>query len=373
MVDRTGEQLAQHAPTRKRRDGAIDLLRGLCIVSMTAAHLSPGGYAWRVTHVGVWIDGLMGFVLLAGLVVGMVQSRYVARHGVTYGQVKALRRARLVYLGHIGLCALAFFVATVDSARRDRYASVDDAGGWLDAVVATLTLRINPANASILSLYVVLLALTAGAVWLLARGRWRILLAASGTLYVAGHLAGDLSTFPREPGEPGYINWATWQAMYMLALVLGWHWRNARVQAVVTSTRARIAAALATLAVVVLARAWKAGALGDGTTSEAIGWLFADGTLGPGVIALMFAAALAGYAATSWVGQRLPAVSAIGERIGRRSLDCYILLSIAVLVLPSLVDFGRPSVASELTVPVGLVVMFAWATLRDTVDRRRAT
>ena len=61
------------------RDRAIDLLRGLCIVSMTTAHLAAGSWPWRVFHIGTFIDGAVGFVFLSGLVLGITQSGTIER------------------------------------------------------------------------------------------------------------------------------------------------------------------------------------------------------------------------------------------------------------------------------------------------------
>src|SRR4051812_42249003 len=65
------------APDVGGRNRAIDMLRGLCIVSMTTAHLAAGSWPWQVFHVAVLVDGAVGFVLLSGIVLGITQHRNV--------------------------------------------------------------------------------------------------------------------------------------------------------------------------------------------------------------------------------------------------------------------------------------------------------
>jgi len=66
-----------------------------------------------------------------------------------------------------------------------------------------------------------------------------------------------------------------------------------------------------------------------------------------------------------------PAVSPIA-RIGRRSLDCYLILSTAVIVLPSVLLYEPAGiVAIGVTFDV-LAVMFLWCLTRDQLRIGRA-
>ena len=58
-----------------RRDPTIDVIRGICIASMVIGHSANGSLLYHLTHGAIWIDAATGFVLLAGLVIGVVQSR----------------------------------------------------------------------------------------------------------------------------------------------------------------------------------------------------------------------------------------------------------------------------------------------------------
>ena len=218
------------SPAQGGRDRAIDVLRGLCIVSMTTAHLAAGSWPWQVFHLGTFVDGAVGFVFLSGLVrrhdptpgdrprrPAGGAAKVVAAHGVDL-----LRPTRAVPAG--------VRPVAVDPARESTYPSVDALGGPLPAALASLSLRFSPHFTSILSLYVVLLLLAVAAVVGLRFRRRPGGRRGSVLLYIAGYLWPAPFTFSVQPGVPGPVNWATWQLLFMAALVVGWHWHGARVR-----------------------------------------------------------------------------------------------------------------------------------------------
>jgi uncharacterized membrane protein YeiB len=99
---------------------------------------------------------------------------------------------------------------------------------------------------------------------------------------------------------------------------------------------------------------------------------FTEGKLAPGTIVMAFAAVLVGYRACRFlVTVAYPVLSPIA-RIGRHSLDCYLILSVAVLVLPSIYRYQPDGiVAVRVTFDI-LLVMFGWSVLRDWLARRRS-
>ena len=355
------------------RDLAIDVMRGLCIISMTTAHLAAGSWPWHVAHAAIYIDGAVGFVLLSGLVVGITQRRRTDAAGLAEGERKLLRRTVLIYCAHIALCVFAFLVVTADPTRLDPthsgpYAGIQELGGPLPAAIATLTLQVNPHYTSILSLYVVLLLLAMAVVAALTHRLTPLVVAGSLALYGAGYWWPLAFTFPAQPGVPGAVNWATWQLLFVGALLVGWHWRSATVR---WALHSRLP--------------WGC-ALGLVATAAGIGWLtrlggadpwkavvaevFTEGTLAPATILLAFAAALVGYPiCRALVRIAAPLASPIA-RIGQHSLDCYLILSVAVILLPSLYRYNPAGlIGVGVTIDL-LVVMFGWCLLRDRMSRK---
>ncbi|MFE8884434.1 OpgC domain-containing protein [Pseudarthrobacter enclensis] len=347
----------EQARPRDKRDASIDIIRGLCILSMVLAHVASGGYAYKITHAALWIDGAMGFVLLAGLVIGMVYRKVVERRGLGYAQSKGFKRARLLYVGHMSLCAIAFLASAVVPGKDATYATVESQAGWLGAAFHTLTLQVNPQNASILSLYAVLLVLVAPSLWLLAGGRWPILVVASLILYAAGHVFADQTTFPRSAGEDGYLNWGTWQALFFLAMVIGWHWSTVRMQALIRSRAALITATLVCIVCIGAAQGLvRKGIYSGHPAAEAIIAVFEDGDLGPGTLILSFCAALVLYRLVGRAYKTLAMVLSPIERLGTQSLGCYIILSIITIAVP----FEPAGIAADAYALAVLAVLFVW-------------
>jgi len=65
-----------------------------------------------------------------------------------------------------------------------------------------------------------------------------------------------------------------------------------------------------------------------------------------------------------------PVVSPIG-RIGRRSLDCYLILSVTVIVAPSVARYSPTGLAAVAITFAVLLVMFGWCLFRDGLASRR--
>lgn len=349
------------------RDTAIDALRGACIVSMTTAHLAAGSWPYLVTHSAVFIDGAVGFVLLSGVMVGRTQRRTIDGGGLLAGQRKLLRRIGIIYAAHLALCIVGFLVVAADPVRIALYPGVAQLGGPLPAAVATLSLQVNPHYTSILSLYVVLLLMAMVVVAALSLRQPAPVVAASLVLYGAGLRWPDVFTFTERPGTPGAVNWATWQLLFVAALLLGWYWNAAPVR------RARASAGVgwAAGAVVVVAAAagWVATTGDRAAWKEAIAAPFTDGLLGAGRILMAFAAVIVGYHFCRWVLRVWPPLLTPFALIGRRALDCYLLLSVVVIVLPSVLVYRASGwLAVGVTFDV-LALMVGWCLLRDRLRR----
>jgi len=327
---------------------------------MVFAHIALDGIGHNVFHFAVWYDGAMGFVLLSGLVVGIVQQTTISRSGQRAGTLKAWKRARLVYIAHLTLCVLAFLIAATGVAGLFTFASVSEMGWWR-ALLATLTLQINPPKAAILSLYVILLLFTPVASWLLRRNLWWVLASISAVVFLAGHVWEDLATSPRQPGEFGEINVAAWQAMYFAAFFIGWNWKT--VRGYLDKPAVWLLAMTITVAIVIYARttAWRDQPI-------LIRWAFGSGQMGPGTVLLAFAVIAALFPVVTWIDKKIPVITGIFARLGRRSLDNYIILAFVVLPMQTFAPYDRSTAAADLGAVLVLVTMWAWSRLRDHIS-----
>lgn len=345
------------------RDAAIDVVRGLCIVSMAFSHLALNGVGWQITHAAVWVDGAEGFVFLSGLVLGFTQRRVADRSGSRAALVKLMRRVRSIYVGHLSLCVLAILTVHLSAERAGHYLGLDRLGGPLPATASVLLLRVNPIDASILSLYVVMMLLAVGAIWLLRRGGSAVVLGNSLLLFGAGTVYPGAFRLSSAPGYPAGVNWATWQLLFLLVLCAGWNWDTSAMQRLRSSRQVLVWCAAAVVVLAVLAR--------SATTGAAAAWesglagYFTDADLGIGRIVMGLAAIVVLYHLTGFVLRRAPAVVAPLATLGRRSLDCYLILSAVVVCLPVAVTYRHDLVGANLVVAAVVFLCWAWCTTRD--------
>ena len=335
---------------------------------MTTAHLAAGSWPYLVTHSAVFIDGAVGFVLLSGVMVGRTQRRTIGGGGLLAGQRKLLRRVGVIYAANLALCIVGFLVVAVDPARNALYAGVADLGGPVPAAFATLSLQVNPQYTSILSLYVVLLLLAMVAVAALSRRQPAPVVAGSLALYAAGLRWPDVFTFTERPGSPGAVNWATWQVLFLAALLIGWYWNAAPSveRGPVLDWAGPRAPSSSSGRQPVGSRRRASRRRGSWRWPRR----FTDGLLGSGRILMAFAAVIVGYHVCRWVLRTWPPLLTPFALIGRRALDCYVLLSVVVIVLPSVLVYRASGwLAVGVTFDV-LALMVGWCLLRDRLRKR---
>jgi len=352
--------------TPGRRDAAIDATRGLCIISMIAAHLSKGSVFDAVAHPIPYVDGALGFVLLSGLLIGIVQRSTMARAGEGAGYRKLLRRARLVYLGHLLLCVVAIVIGTVDASRWGELPSRAGEGGWLSAVWRVLTLQINPAYASVLSLYVVVMLGALPLLWLLRRGRPVVAVAMAGLVYAAGVAVPGWSQLPQRGGEVGGWSYATWFGLFAVGVIAGRYWRLEPVQRFVTSRTALVGGTVVAVAGVAAAVLLP----NDGPAVR----LLDKEALGPVRLAV-------GVAVYFALWRALTAIDAhrVGARVlapftllGQRSLDSYLILSVMVITVPSIGRLEQATATGMVAAVACVAACFGWAAVRRSRSGVRA-
>jgi hypothetical protein len=246
-----------------RRVGSLDTVRGLCLVSMLVGHFAEETAISRAVHGARWIDGAVGFVLVSGLVLGLVRRRAFERGATIRDLTHASwnRAAQLwalaMLLSGLGLALEALFGSS------SIVVSYDDLGG-AGAIVDLATLQTSLNYVDILALYVWLLLLTPVVLLLLARSQTALALAIVPLPWLI-----DL-VVPIEPfrtltadSRSGEVVFEVlfvaprWFVLFGLGLVGGWHW--AAVRAVLAKRAVQIGLAGSTLAFLVAARVVEVG------------------------------------------------------------------------------------------------------------------
>jgi hypothetical protein len=204
-----------------RRDLRLDLLRGFAVFVMIVDHF--GGASWLYFITGnnsSFVSGAEAFVFISGLVAGIVYGGMVLKQGLRVAQVKALERALTLYKLTViltlffSLLSRAFTLPWADDLR------IDNPLTWFINVV---TLQQTFYLSDVMLLYTFLMALAAGALWLLVKRRTWVLLGASVTIWVLFQIAPAYVCLPWDIISNPTFNLAAWQLLFFVAMALGYH------------------------------------------------------------------------------------------------------------------------------------------------------
>lgn len=210
-----------------KRDLAIDATRGVAIWSMITAHFAHESVLATPTHAFPYVDGMSAFVMLSGVVLGLVYQRWVARHGLAFAYKRLAKRIVVLYLCQLAIALVAVAAALAGHRWLTLLLPVD---GWGDGLRLALTMDYLPSGGNILLLYMVLLISAFGLFPLLRQGWWRWVLAGSIALYLISLVhSPDWFYLSAYQAAPHIQNVAGWQIMFVPALVIGWNWSRWRV------------------------------------------------------------------------------------------------------------------------------------------------
>lgn len=191
VVDRRATPGARSAAPESRRDLRIDFLRGVAMFAVLVNHLYlPSAYRLvTADRIGV-VSGAEAFVLLSGIVLGIVNRQRLMRSGFAACARRMWRRAATLYAVSLGVnvsvmllgaLALAELAPLFYEAPRAPFALPGPSArvDWPEFLLALVTLNPGVAPVDVLGLYVGLLVLAPLVVALLRRGHVLPLLGAS--------------------------------------------------------------------------------------------------------------------------------------------------------------------------------------------------
>ncbi|XYX74286.1 OpgC domain-containing protein [Clavibacter nebraskensis] len=232
------------------RDRRLDLFRGWTIVAVVITHIeiaSPYSFV-TINAIGA-ITGAEMFVLLSGLVLGMVYPLAVKRFGELKALVSILRRAFKQYVVALAVVVIVFALTFVPFLATDVITTFTDRGTGADGKVTTgqvydlypngdrlldypppwyairdlLLLRMGPWVFNIMGLFVVLTLLVPAIVWLLRRRMWWVVLIASWAAYVLNAMY-DIRVLPSMFEDVFPL--LTWQVAFLNGMVIGYYRRQ---------------------------------------------------------------------------------------------------------------------------------------------------
>lgn len=376
------------------RDLRVDLFRGWLILTVVITHTELAGFYSYVTLNAVGaVTGAEMFVMLSGVVLGMIHEPLVRRVGEWPAAVIRLRRARKIYLVALFLSVFVYVLglvpgvdATVVTTFTDRgtgeagpaakgqvYDLYVNAARLFDypppwyAVREWLTLRMGPWVLNVLGLFVVLTAILPALTWLLHRRLWWVVLALSWGVYVYGTLQ-DPTLLPSQFEDVFPL--LIWQIAFVHGLVLGHH-REQVVRALTTRSGKALTTVLVLAYAGVLAWLWLAHARAFSPApfgADTYGWLYDNlyvrVDLQPGRLldlALVIVVAFA-FLTTCWK----PVNALVGRLLiplGQASLYVFIMHLFIVMAVHNIPGLDRTSAWQGVTLHTAAIVVL-WVMVR---------
>jgi hypothetical protein len=241
------------------RDVRIDVLRGLAMTCVIVNHSRLSSLLSWFSYERLWVvTAAEVFVVLSGVVIGMVYGRRLARDGWRAVVGGLGRRALFLYSVFVGVTVSVLALAAMGIDVRPLAASDGRTPGWFIAPHAmtaaawgdVLLMRVGPWAFEIIGLYVWLVAAAIPCLLILHRAGWRALLGLSWALYLWYRVdpqaltpAGFESAFPL----------LAWQLLFVHGIALGYHRNSVSALAAGLPAPALRVALLATAAFTVFA------------------------------------------------------------------------------------------------------------------------
>lgn len=205
----------------------LDLLRGLFIAWMTLNHTPTAIRLYTDQPLG-FVSAAEGFIFLSAYLLGLLARWRSPPADAARFRSMLLRRARHLYLVHLGMLAWVFVIAGVLLPHHEAFANfvrplLADAPA---ALLSAALLLYQPPLFDILPLYVAFLLLTPLLLLGARRWGWRTVMLCSALCWLAGQfpvqatiaesLRGSFSAF-----QPGSFDPLAWQFLWASGIALG--------------------------------------------------------------------------------------------------------------------------------------------------------
>jgi hypothetical protein len=245
-----------------RRELSLDTWRGLMLVIMAVVHLG-GAPAALVGEMSGFASAAEGFVLLSGVMCGLVYGRY-GNTDLAKMRVRCWQRAWTIYAYHFGTLSLLLALVVALSAsssdiahyylKTDLALFVDDPARGLTAVAG---LVLQPTHFDILALYVVFMALAPIMLAAFARGHAATMFGASIALWLAAQFGLGAWIAAKIPVGAelrlGDFDLVAWQILFVTGGYVGWR-RASGLSVIPAMPAATLYGAIAVVAVLFLIR-----------------------------------------------------------------------------------------------------------------------
>jgi hypothetical protein len=250
QATRPVEAVKTGKPSSGRRNVAIDVLRGYCIVMMITSHTGTSTYVNNGVHLLRFVSGAEGFVFLAGLVLGMVYRRKLNADSAINSYKAMWKRAGLIWAVH---CVAVLLAVSLNSFVF-HYDDIPDVRplGILSTLWLTASLQLQPGHLlNILPLYVFLLGAAPLAFEMMRRGKTPWLLAASFAVFIYSQWVPGIGRWVHPVSGGDAFPALTWQALFIPGLCIGYYHATLRA-AILNPYRRQLLWGLGILCAIVL-------------------------------------------------------------------------------------------------------------------------
>ncbi|MFN8674470.1 MAG: OpgC domain-containing protein [Candidatus Sericytochromatia bacterium] len=216
---------------KEKRDLTIDFLRGLAMFVLIIIHVEIFSFynflVWE--RVGI-ISGGEGFVILSGLITGIVYKSKLLKEGLKETTKKLFTRAFQIYrvnifiilsilfISFIGLFDTKSVMTFIDYSINQEYNLYGDMNTPFNIIKKTLLLQVGPHQTQILGLYAVLMLLAPFALYLIAKNLSFLVVIISFGLYFFNQKYNiNLTGCQFENAFP----LLTWQVLFFNGMVFG--------------------------------------------------------------------------------------------------------------------------------------------------------
>ena len=205
-----------------RRDQRLDLLRGFSAFAMIVDHTGGGqSLLYPLTGGNQFYTGAAeAFVVISGLVMGIVYRSVISHDGIGAALSKSMQRSGMLYLLTVGLTLGFAAMSALLALPWAPHLSLGQVASW---VVGVLTLHQTFFLADVMLMYTFLVLAAGPLLALLARGRWRLVLAGSWALWLLWQLWPEQAQVPWAVAGNTTFHLPAWQVLFMTALVAGYH------------------------------------------------------------------------------------------------------------------------------------------------------
>lgn len=207
------EDIAVATNVKSNRIVALDIIRGwfLIVILINHIELYPSGFDYLTGRGRLFVSAAEGFFFMSGLLVGMVYRRRLTQ-GIKFIFKKMWTRALELYLASI-FFTLLFTAAAVFLNHQTIKYGLYNVINWPHIIKETVLMRYGYGWADFLDRFAILMFIAPITFYLLAVGRWWLMISLSFVVWLAGQrIAVDNFTM-------------TWQFLFNLAMLTGFYWQ----------------------------------------------------------------------------------------------------------------------------------------------------